>query len=508
MNKRIWSTFLLFCMILALLPVGVFADNEEPVVVYSGICGGDADFEVTSDGIMTITGTGKVEEPIIIWSNPDFQLDSPYRKLVISEGITEIGRQAFMLQDMYEIILPDSLEQIDEGAFEACWSVKKVRWGNGLKIIGDRAFSTAGIESLELPPSVQSIGYGAFSGCDNLEHAVVYGNLRELVFQHCSKLKSAAVLNASTIGNSAFYQCEALESVYLADTITQMGGAFCGCKRLKTLRLPAGITELSAGTFRDCTGLESIVVPAITRIGANCFENCGIQSIYYAGTKAQLESMEYYVDGNDVLKSVNFYLIPGMPDPVYGFFDMPEADNWAYEGISFCLDSGFMNGMGNGFFQPDGTTTRAQLVTILWRMCEEPEALKAADFKDTQDHWAKGAVAWASENGIVNGVGDGLFAPDAPITREQLVTIFHRFCKEYLQMDVSQAQALNSFPDAAEVSEWAEDAMEWGVAVKLISGVATQSGAILQPQGNATRAQIARVILNFTENVYSVPTEN
>ena len=75
-------------------------------------------------------------------------------------------------------------------------------------------------------------------------------------------------------------------------------------------------------------------------------------------------------------------------------------------------------------------------------------------------------------------------------------------------MNVSQAQGLNSFPDAAEVSVWAEDAMEWGVAVKLISGVATQSGAILQPQGNASRAQIARVILNFTENVYSVPAEN
>ena len=502
MKKRIWSVIIILCMVLIQLPERVFAADEESVVVYSGICGGNADFEVTSDGVMTITGTGKVEEPVMTWSNPDAQLDSPYRKLVITEGITEIGSKAFMLQDMYEIILPDSLERIDESAFEACWFAKTIQWGSGLKIIEDLAFRTAGIESLELPPSVQSIGYGAFAGCDNLEHAVVYGNLGDIAFDHCPKLQSAAVLNANTIGNSVFYQCEALESVYLADTVTQMGGAFCGCRQLKSLRLPAGITELSAGTFRDCTGLESIIVPAITRIGANCFENCGIQSIYYAGTKAQLENMEYYVEGNDALRSVEFYLIPGMPDPFYGFFDMPEADNWAYEGIAYCLDSGLMNGMGNGFFQPDGTTTRAQLVTILWRMCEEPAAEKAADFRDTRDHWAKDAVAWAAENGIVNGVGGGLFAPDAPITREQLVTIFHRFCGEYLQMDVTQTQALSSFPDAGSVSDWARVAMEWGTAVKLISGVATPNGTILQPQGNATRAQIAKVILNFMEHVY------
>ena len=136
-------------------------------------------------------------------------------------------------------------------------------------------------------------------------------------------------------------------------------------------------------------------------------------------------------------------------------------------------------------------------------MCEEPGAEKAADFRDTRDHWAKDAVAWAAENGIVNGVGEGLFAPDAPITREQLVTIFHRFCGEYLQMDVSQTQALHLFPDAGAVSDWAKDAMEWGAAVKLISGVATPQGAILQPQGSATRAQIAKVILNFFENVYT-----
>ena len=502
MRNRIVNWFLICTLLMTLLPFGVLAAEEEPVVVYSGVCGGGADFTITSDGVMTITGTGKVEEPVVTWRNPDVELKAPYRKLVISEGITEIGSRAFLLKDLYEIIFPDSLERIDESAFEACWFLKTIRWGNGLKSIGERAFQTDGITELVLPSSVQSIGSYAFSSCDKLERAVLYGDLGSSAFSNCSKLESVTVVNAREVGSSAFHLCDALKSVVLADTITKIGDCvFSGCKSLNMLRLPAGISELEAGLFRDCTGLESIIIPAVSLVGAGCFENCGIRNIYYAGTEAQLQNMEYYVDGNDALKSVNYYLIPGMPDPVYGFFDMPNADNWAYEGIAFCLDNGLMNGMGDGFFQPEGTTTRAQLVTILWRMCEEPEAVKAVDFKDTQNHWAKNAIAWAAENSIVNGVGEGLFAPDAPITREQLVTIFHRFCMEYLKMDVSQTQALSVFPDAGSVSAWATDAMKWGVAVKLISGSATTNGIILHPQGNATRAQIAKVILNFMEHV-------
>ena len=183
------------------------------------------------------------------------------------------------------------------------------------------------------------------------------------------------------------------------------------------------------------------------------------------------------------------------------FLDLPDKTDWAYEGIDYCVANGYMNGMGEGTFQPNGTTTRAQLVTILWRMSDEPKPKKAAPFTDAKSHWAKDAIAWAAESGIVNGVREDLFDPDAEITREQLVTIFHRYCKDHLAMDVSQTQTLEAFPDARKVSSWAKDAMQWAAAVQLITGVGTSSGAELQPQGSATRAQIARVIMNYCVHV-------
>ena len=107
-------------------------------------------------------------------------------------------------------------------------------------------------------------------------------------------------------------------------------------------------------------------------------------------------------------------------------------------------------------------------------------------------------MAWAAENNITNGTSATTFDPNAPVTREQMVTIFYRMCRDYLDIDVSPAASLAPFPDNAKASSWAKDALQWGVAVKLINGVGDGSGNVtLQPQGSATRAQIATVMLNF-----------
>ena len=137
-------------------------------------------------------------------------------------------------------------------------------------------------------------------------------------------------------------------------------------------------------------------------------------------------------------------------------------------------------------------------MTILWRMMDEPEASKPAPFTDLTQDWYREAVAWAAENGITTGTSATTFDPNAPVTREQMVTIFYRMCRDYLDLDVSPSVPLTAFPDNAKVSPWAKDALQWGVAVKLINGVGDGSGNVtLQPQGSATRAQIATVMLNF-----------
>ena len=243
-----------------------------------------------------------------------------------------------------------------------------------------------------------------------------------------------------------------------------------------------------------------MILPDTVRwIKCGAFSNTrNLTDLYYAGTVDQLRRMRIDGDGNEQLEYVAVHLIPCMPDPVFGFYDLPEPDNWAYPGIAFCLENELMNGMGGGYFQPNETTTRAQLVTILWRMMGEPEASSPAPFTDLTQDWYRGALAWAAENNITNGTSATTFSPDTPVTRAQMVTIFYRMCRDYLKLDVSPSVSLDSFPDSASVSAWAQDAMQWAVAVKLISGVGDGKGnATLQPQGSATRAQIATVMLNF-----------
>ena len=462
--------------------------------------------------------------------------DSFYRVIVLPSTLETLGKNVFasfrgwkvdlsatkievlsegMFNDGFasEILLPDTLRKIEYQAFYRSHGLESITLPEGVLSIGDRAFAGCeDLKSIDVPDSVTEIGEEAFSNCVKLEAFSFPRNLKEIgmsAFDNCRSLKYAVLpIGLTAIPTYMFRSCSGLEAVFIPDSVRTIGGcAFSFCSRLQEVRLPKNLSTVPAECFRGCSSLVRVwMTNSVMSIDATAFDECdAMQELYFYGTEEQLRSRLRldYVMPQSGLYHTSAYLINAYPDAYYGFFDMPEETEWSYEGISFCLDNGFMNGMGEGLFQPNGTTTRAQLVTILWRMCEEPAAEKAADFIDTQNHWAKDAISWAAENGIVNGVGESLFAPDAPITREQLVTIFHRFCKEYLEMDVSQTQPLDSFPDSGAVSDWAQDAMQWGVAVKLISGVATQGGAILQPQGSATRAQIAKVILNFFENVYT-----
>ena len=460
------------------------------------------------------SGLAAIDLPEGLESLPDscFYLCRNLMRVKLPSTLKRIGELCFdACTKLASVEIPDSVVEMGKGAFMSCEGLSQVTLGKGLTTLPEKAFYLCkSLKSVEIPENIKCIETMAFDSCSSLEQADLPETIESMggcVFRGTALKTYTFPECMNELPPQTFERCTALETVYLPDTILKIGeSAFYGCSSLKYVRVPRYVTVLPWGVFAGCSSMEYLTIPATIRsIEFNAFPGCdSLKGIEFGGTEEQLNQIEVVPDNNEVLFETTFYLLEGLyPDYWYGFYDMPDENDWSYEGISFCLDNELMNGMGDGLFQPNGTTTRAQLVTILWRMCEEPAAEKAADFRDTRDHWAKNAVAWAAENGIVNGVGEGLFAPDAPITREQLVTIFHRFCGEYLQMDVSRTQALHSFPDAGAVSDWAKDAMAWGAAVKLISGVATPQGAILQPQGSATRAQIAKVILNFFENVYT-----
>ena len=156
-----------------------------------------------------------------------------------------------------------------------------------------------------------------------------------------------------------------------------------------------------------------------------------------------------------------------------------------------------MGGVSATEFAPQGTMTRAMIVTVLYREAGSPAVAEASSFSDVPaGEWYSDAVAWAAHNSIVGGVGDNKFDPNGNITREQMATILYRYASGK-DIDTSARADLSAFPDAQNVSSYALDAMKWAVAEGLVNG----SDGKLLPQGNATRAQVATILMRFIENI-------
>lgn len=171
---------------------------------------------------------------------------------------------------------------------------------------------------------------------------------------------------------------------------------------------------------------------------------------------------------------------------------------WWLEATNYVIDNGLMKGVGDNQFQPNGTTTRAMLVTILYRLDGSPAVSGACTFSDVPaGAWYTDAAIWASENGIVNGLGDGTFGADDVATREQIAVIFYRFA-QHQGMDVSATTELDAYPDSGNVSVWALDAMKWANASGLMIGRADEQGnTVLAPDGQITRTEMAMLLYRW-----------
>ena len=177
--------------------------------------------------------------------------------------------------------------------------------------------------------------------------------------------------------------------------------------------------------------------------------------------------------------------------------------NWAYPGIQYCVTHGIMGGMGDGTFAPTGTTTRAQIVQILYNLEGTPAVSGTTPFTDLTANWYKPAILWAYQNNVVAGTSPTTFAPDQPVTREQIAVILTQYMFHVLKMERTWTPAdLSTFPDGAQVSSWAKEAMQDAVALGLINGSKAPDGKVyLDPQGSATRQQVATILMNFCQNV-------
>lgn len=191
--------------------------------------------------------------------------------------------------------------------------------------------------------------------------------------------------------------------------------------------------------------------------------------------------------------------------PGYAFRDMPAPNIWSHAGLDYCIYHGYIAGTSATTVTPDGECTRAMIVSILYRVQGEPAKVNgyelkklAAPFDDVERGcWYTDAIWWAKLTGVVSGMSPSTFAPDDPITRAQLAVILYNYTKQFAPESLTETGSLTGFPDAGSVPSWARTAMAWAVGNGLISGVGENGVSYLRPEGCATRAQVATILMNY-----------
>lgn len=266
--------------------------------------------------------------------------------------------------------------------------------------------------------------------------------------------------------------------------VTAIGSrAFDSCTQLTGVVLPDGVRTIGAQAFRACTGLRQVLLPAsVTQIAGDAFDGCPKNLIVYGafGSAAEQFALAH-----------NFTFLPAsMP-----FTDVPEGQ-WFYPYIYAAYAARLMNGMTDATFAPNAKMTRAMLATVLYRLAGEPDTAGLSNpFTDVpaRQYFAR-AVQWCAANGVVKGMTATTFAPNANVTREQTVTMLSRFCAMF-DLDVTGGAPLASFPDAGRVQAYAQTPFRWAVDAEIINGERAGGVDYLRPQGETTRAQIAKMLV-------------
>lgn len=481
-----------------------------------------------------------------------------YKTINVGEGIAYLSYYALSgNKEATRINLPSTLTRLEESSVAFCDNAT-VNLPENLEYIGKQAFNGTPVgETITLPDNVSFVGDQAFGAyVYNADYTAQYwvgpttiylngslSNIGSNVFRPDAKV--IAVLNSQRNMVAGFTDLDELPTV-IWDGKTDIGYNDGSC-------IPEGVTVTLSGNVtidgklciegklivphgakltitKDAVILgednivyegckhehvkENIVPATCTEDGSktvvceDCGETLSTEVIpatgHSFGDWTVTKEATCFEDGEEtrtcsVCQAVETRPIFANSDncPSKAFTDL-DAKAWYHEGVDYALTNGLMNGVGGGKFEPDGQLTRAQLVTVLYRAAGEPDTGKQVNpFTDVADDaWYTKAVIWAANNGIVNGVAKNTFAPDDSITREQIAAMLYR----YAGAEAAKEDKLSAFPDAAKVSDWAKEALNWAVASGLINGVADANGtANLEPQATATRAQIATILMRWLE---------
>lgn len=269
--------------------------------------------------------------------------------------------------------------------------------------------------------------------------------------------------------------------------------------------------ETTGYRYHVCTRCNTRVGEDIPKLHEHAW-NAGVVTQKPTATEPGVKTFTCTICGATKTESIPATGVPdvcpgGPTCPGYAFRDMPVPADWSHEGLDYCIYRGYIAGTSASTVAPTGVCTRAQLVSILYRMQGEPTTVRGielaklrAPFDDVpRGQWYTDAIWWAKLTGVVAGTSATTFDPSGEITREQLAVILYNYTKQFAPGSLTATGSLAGFPDAGSVSSWARTEMAWAVGNGLISGTGSGSVAYLSPQGSATRAQVAAILMRFEQ---------